>query len=176
MTLELRKISSAALSGIRSKSLGGTPFAEFPFVTKEDRGVMLACALTGMARRSLPHAPAFSFDAPTAGTGKTLLGQCSLRLCGSTPTVIPECRDEEELRKRLLAALREGKPGILLDNIRGQFGSAALEAFLTSEHYSDRVLGVSTIVTLTTNVLVLISGNNFQPKGDLYRRHPDGTH
>ncbi len=131
---------------------------------------MLACVLTGMVRRSLPHAPAFSFDAPTAGTGKTLLGQCSLRLCGSTPTVIPECRDEEELRKRLLAALREGKPGILLDNIRGQFGSAALEAFLTSEHYSDRVLGVSTMLTVPTNVLLLISGNNFQPKGDLYRR------
>jgi hypothetical protein len=147
-----------------------TPFAEFPFVTKEDRGVMLACVLTGIMRRSLPRAPAFSFDAPAAGSGKTLLGQCSLRICGSSPTVIPECRDEEELRKRLLAALREGKPGILLDNIRGQFGSAALEAFLTSELYSDRVLGVSQIVTLPTNVLLMISGNNFHPKGDLYRR------
>ena len=147
-----------------------TPFAEFPFVTKEDRGVMVACVLTGIMRRSLPHAPAFSFDAPASGSGKTLLGQCSLRICGSTPTIIPECRDEEELRKRLLAALREGKPGILLDNIRGQFGSAALEAFLTSELYSDRVLGVSQIVTLPTNVLLMISGNNFHPKGDLYRR------
>lgn len=133
-----------------------TPFAEFPFETKEDRAVMLACLLTGMVRRSLPHAPAFSFDAPAAGTGKTLLGQCVMRLCGAVPTVIPECRDEEELRKRLLAALREGKPGILLDNIRGQFGSAALEAFLTSEHYADRVLGVSLILTLPTNVLLLI--------------------
>ena len=147
-----------------------TPFADFPFVTKEDRGVMLACLLTAMVRRSLPHAPAFSFDAPAAASGKTLLGQCVLRLCGAIPTVIPECRDEEELRKRLLAALREGKPGILLDNIRGQFGSAALEAFLTSEHYADRVLGVSAILTLPTNVMLLISGNNFHPKGDLYRR------
>ena len=147
-----------------------TAFAEFPFVAKEDRGVMLACVLTGIVRRSLPRAPAFSFDAPTAGSGKSLLGQCVLRLCGSTPTVIPECREEDELRKRLLAALREGKPGILLDNIRGQFGSAALEAFLTSEDYSDRVLGVSQMLSLPTNVLLLITGNNFHPKGDLYRR------
>jgi hypothetical protein len=56
-------------------------------------------------------------------------------------TIIPECRDEEELRKRLVAALREGRLVILLDNIRGQFGSAALEAFLTSELYSDREFG-----------------------------------
>ena len=99
-----------------------TPFAEFPFVTKEDRGVMLACVLTGIMRRSLPHAPAFSFDAPTSGSGKTLLAQCSMRICGCPPTVTPACQEEDEMRKRLLAALREGKPGILLDNIRGQFG------------------------------------------------------
>lgn len=147
-----------------------TPFSSFPFVTKEDRAVMLSCVLPGIIRPNLPRAPAFSFDAPTAGSGKTLLGLCVLRLCGSTPTVIPECREEDELRKRLLAALREGKPGILLDNIRGQFGSASLEAFLTAESYSDRVLGVSQIVTLPTNVLLMISGNNFHAKGDLYRR------
>jgi hypothetical protein len=93
-----------------------------------------------------------------------------LRLCGSPPDMVPECRDEEELRKRLLSALRQGRPGILLDNIRGQFGSAALEGFLTSELYTDRVLGVSQMLSLPTNVLFLISGNNFHPKGDLYRR------
>ena len=116
------------------------PFSKFPFVTKEDRGVMVACILTAVIRRILPRAPAFSFDAPAAGTGKTLLGQCMLRLCGSPPDMVPECRDEEELRKRLLSTLRQGRPGILLDNIRGQFGSAALEGFLTSELYTDRVL------------------------------------
>ena len=147
-----------------------TPFAEFPFVSKEDKGVMLACVLTGIMRRSLPKAPAFSFDAPASGSGKTLLAQCSMRICGGPPTVTPACEQEDEMRKRLLAALREGKPAILLDNIRGQFGSAALEAFLTSELYSDRVLGVSQIQMLPTNVLLMISGNNFHPKGDLYRR------
>ena len=58
----------------------------------------------------------------------------------------------------------------MLDNIRGQFGSAALEAFLTSELYADRVLGASQLVTLPTSVLLMISGNNFHAKGDLYRR------
>ena len=73
-------------------------------------------------------------------------------------------------RKRLLSTLRQGRPGILLDNIRGQFGSAALEGFLTTELYTDRVLQVSQMLSLPTNVLFMISGNNFHPKGDLYRR------
>lgn len=146
------------------------PFAEFPFVGNDDRGVMLAAILTAVVRATLPGAPAFSFDAPVAGTGKTLLAQCLQRICGSPPCIIPECRDEEELRKRLLAKLREGKPSVLFDNIRGSFGSAALEGFLTCPTYSDRLLGQSQILALPTNVLVLISGNNFQPKGDLHRR------
>ena len=146
------------------------PFREFPFVTKDDRAVMLACILTAAVRATLPQAPAFSYDAPMAASGKTLLAKCTLRLCGSPPAVVPECRDEVEFRKRLLAVLRHGKPGILLDNIRSQFGSAALEGFLTSEHYTDRVLGVSQMLSLPTNVLVLISGNKFHPKGDLNRR------
>ncbi len=127
--------------------------------------MMVACILTAIMRRVLPRAPAFSFDAPVAGTGKTLLGQCMLRLCGSAPDVVPECRDEEEFRKRLLSALRQGQPGILLDNIRGQFGSAALEALLTTERYSDRVLGASQMLSLPTNLLLLISGNNFHRRG-----------
>ncbi len=146
------------------------PFKLFPFVTAHDQGVAVASVLTALVRRSLPSAPGFSFDAPTAGTGKTLLAQCVLSLMGAVPQVVPECREEEELRKRLLAALREGKPGLLLDNIRDVFGSSALEAFLTSEYYCDRVLGVSEMLSFPTDILLLISGNNFMPKGDLWRR------
>jgi hypothetical protein len=46
------------------------PFAEFPFVSDSDRGVMLAALLTAFIRRILPFAPAFSADAPQAGSGE----------------------------------------------------------------------------------------------------------
>jgi hypothetical protein len=146
------------------------PFAEFPYASLGDRGSALAAILTAIVRRSLPRAPAFSFDAPSAGSGKTLLATCIAELAGGAVAVIPECREEEELRKRLLSSLRAGQPSILLDNVKGQFASSALEAFLTDDHYSDRVLGVSQMLRLPTNVLVLISGNNFVPRGDLWRR------
>jgi hypothetical protein len=155
------------------KKAGATlwaPFAEFPFVDDTARSVMLAAILTAIIRQTLPLAPAFSFDAPAAGTGKTLLAFCLLALCGMDRQAIPECRDEEEVRKRLLSTLRSGQPGVLFDNIRGQFGSAALEAMLTTQVYSDRLLGGSRMLALPTAVLVLISGNNFRPSGDLWRR------
>ncbi len=146
------------------------PFAEFPYASLEDRGAAVAAILTATVRRTLPRAPAFSFDAPSAGSGKTLLATCIAELAGGEVAVIPECRNEEELRKRLLSSLRAGQPSILLDNVKGQFASSALEAFLTDDHYSDRMLGVSQMLRLPTNVLVLISGNNFVPRGDLWRR------
>jgi hypothetical protein len=146
------------------------PFAEFPFVDREARSVMMAAILTAVVRPTLALAPAFAFDAPSSGTGKTLLGHCLLALCGMPRQAIPDCRNEEETRKRLLSALRSGQACILLDNIRGQFGSAALEAMLTTEVFSDRILGGSIMLALPTNTLVLISGNNFRQSGDLWRR------
>lgn len=147
-----------------------TPFAEFPFVDAVSRGVMLAAVLTAAIRQILPLAPAFLFDAPAAGSGKTLLAKCLAALCGMDPTVIPETRSEQEFTKRLLAALRSGRPVLLFDNIRGEFRSPSLEAMLTAATYGDRVLGASVILELPTTALVLISGNNFRAAGDLWRR------
>lgn len=146
------------------------PVAEFPFVSNVDRAVAVAAMLTATVRRTLPKAPAFSFDAPVAGSGKTLLATCIAELAGGDVAAMPECREEDEFRKRLLSLLREGQPAFLLDNVKGQFKSSALEAFLTEEYFSDRVLAASQTLRLRTNILMLISGNNFIPQGDLWRR------
>lgn len=146
------------------------PFSEFPYASDEDRGAIVAAILTATVRRALPRAPAINFDAPSAGSGKTLLAICIAELAGGEVAVISGCQDEEELRKRLWSSLRAGHVSILLDNVKGQFTSAAFEAFLTDDNYSDRLLGASQMLPLPTNVLVLVSGNNFQPRGDLWRR------
>jgi hypothetical protein len=129
----------------------------------------VAAILTALVRRTLPLAPAFSFDAPVASSGKTLLAQCVAELSGAEPNIVPECEDGE-IRKRLLSVLMDGTPVVLFDNIKGSFKSSALEAFLTARQYSDRMLGISKMVKVPTNVLVLISGNNFVPVSDLWRR------
>lgn len=59
----------------------------------------------------LPTAPAFAFDAPVQGSGKTLLAKCVGALMeGRVPDVWPHTagRDDEETRKRLFTMLRSG--------------------------------------------------------------------
>ena len=48
------------------------------------------------------------YTAPVWGSGKTLLASCVAELAGEEPKVMPSLDDEDELRKRLLAAAREG--------------------------------------------------------------------
>jgi hypothetical protein len=148
-----------------------TPFQHFPFVGPVDRGVMLATLLTAAARPGLPTAPATLFDSPTAGSGKTKLTNCVSILAGLPQHEgMPAAMQEDELRKRLLAVAGECRPVMVIDNLVGHLDSAALCAFLTSEYYSDRVLGQSQNLRFPNVSLLLLNGNNVRLVGDLNRR------
>jgi len=147
------------------------PFRSFPFADRIDCAVMLAALLTAVIRSVLPTAPAFAFDAPVQGAGKTLLARCVSGLAGDAkPSVHPHVYAEDEIRKRLFALLRQGASSLVWDNVLGEFDSASMAAFLTSPEFSDRVLGASLSVTLPNRVLVMITGNNLLLAGDMVRR------
>lgn len=147
------------------------PVAQFPFVGAQDRAVTLAAMLTAVLRGSLPSAPGFAFDAPSAGSGKTLLAKViGILATGEEPSVSPPCSDENEMRKRLFALLRDGQQVILLDNLREPLGGESLDAFLTASTYGDRVLGVSETERLPNRALFLCTGNNIRLVGDTTRR------
>lgn len=147
------------------------PFTEFPFVDLVDRSVMLTALLTAAVRPVLPTAPAFAFDAPIQGSGKSLLAACVSAMAGAAkPSVHPHTRDEDEIRKRLFAVLRSGVGAMVWDNVLGEFNSASMAALLTAPEYSDRILGASQSVTLPNRLLVLITGNNLAVAGELPRR------
>jgi hypothetical protein len=82
----------------------------------------------------------------------------------------PDSGNDEELRKRLFSSLLAGSSVIVIDNIAGEFDSPSLATLVTSETYSDRVLGKSRNATVPSSALVLLSGNNLLLKGDLPRR------
>ncbi|MEA5098528.1 MAG: hypothetical protein VB032_08345, partial [Burkholderiaceae bacterium] len=148
------------------------PVRYFPFDSPIDQTVMFTAMLTAVMRALLPTAPGFGFDAPIQASGKTLLIKVLATLKGDSPTISPQpdARSDEEMRKRVFAVLLTGSGTIVIDNIIGEFDSPSLAAALTSEHYSDRVLGKSRSETVPTNALVLVSGNNLILKGDLPRR------
>ena len=147
------------------------PFKDFPFVSPADRSVMVTALLTAAVRPVLPTAPAFLFSATTAGSGKTLLTNSLAAMAGADePAVFPPSDNEEETRKRMLAALREAKPVVIIDNVERKLESASICALLTSRIYSDRLLGSSLTLSVSTRALIMASGNNIALVGDLNRR------
>ncbi len=147
------------------------PLALFPLVDAVSNGVALHGLLSAALRASLPTAPGVGFDAPAAGSGKTLLARCiGILAMGSEPSILPPADTDEEARKRLFAVLREGHRVVLWDNLREPLGSASLDAFLTAPTFSDRVLGSSETVTLPNRALFIATGNNLRMTSDTCRR------
>ncbi len=149
------------------------PFNDFPLCGPDDWGVLLAALLTAAVRPAIPTSPAFGFDAPVQASGKTLLAMCvGMLTSGFTPTVWPHThgRDDEEIRKRLFTALRNGDRAIVWDNVTGTFDSAAMAAALTAPNFTDRVLGKSERMSIPNRAVILMTGNNLTLTGDMPRR------
>jgi hypothetical protein len=152
------------------------PLKEFPVAEGDiTRSVMLAYLLTGLIRPLLPLAPCFVISATTAGTGKGLfIDIANLILHGVPPATMAALSGnhaEEEERKRITSVLLRGVGSIHIDNISEHgLGSDALNSLMTSEEWSDRVLGSNTTTTIPSRVLIAASGNNVQVRGDMVRR------
>lgn len=149
------------------------PFRDFPFCGPLDRAVFLAALLTSAVRPVLSLAPGFAFDAPSQGSGKTLLARCVAALMqGSEPSVWPHTagRDDEEIRKRIFSALRAGLRVLIWDNITGVFDSSAMAACMTSPVFTDRILGQSISSSVPNKLMIIFTGNNVLLQGEMPRR------
>jgi hypothetical protein len=147
------------------------PFSEFPFAGDADKGGALAAALTAVLRPVLPTAPMFVFDAPTQGSGKTLLSMAVGALAGGAQLMAPlPAKDESEVRKVLLSVLLEAPRAVVFDNQWGMLDSAVLAGMLTSEVFGGRLLGTNTNLKAPTSVLVMVTGNNVILGGETPRR------
>jgi hypothetical protein len=147
------------------------PFERFPFVDEYARAAHLSALLTAAIRPAIPTSPAFGYDAPTQGSGKTLLADCvALLTTGIKPDVFPPLNDDAEMRKRLFSSLLVGDRVIVLDNIVGTFDSASMAAMLTAPQFKDRVLAKSEVSSVPNNAVVLLTGNNMVLAGDMARR------
>jgi putative DNA primase/helicase len=142
-----------------------------PFVTPTDRSVALSAIFTTLDRRNMATAPMHALTAPSAGTGKTLLVDAIAVLATGRPMpVIAQGRTEEELEKRLAAALLAGDAAISIDNCEHALQSSFLCQALTQQHLNIRLLGLSKVVETPVNASIFATGNNLTIVGDLTRR------
>jgi len=146
-------------------------FAEFPFVDEAARAVVFSAILSGLVGQVLPAIPLHAFDAPTAGTGKSLLSEAvGAIVLGHKPSAMNQGKEEAEDEKRLATALRAGDRVIWIDNVERPITGDTICSILTQESVLLRILGKSEQVALPCNVLVMATGNNLTIGGDVTRR------
>ena len=145
---------------------------EFPFGGDVDRAVALSAMITPVVRGAFAVAPMHSTKAPVAGSGKSYLFDVVAAICtGQRMPVMAAGASEEELEKRLGAALLTGQPLICIDNVNGELKGDALCQAIERSLVEIRILGKSERVRIEARGTSLFStGNNVTIVGDLCRR------
>tara|TARA_R110000824_G_scaffold86174_1_gene213484 strand:- start:342 stop:2771 length:2430 start_codon:yes stop_codon:yes gene_type:complete len=144
---------------------------DFPFGGDAHKSVAIAAMLTAVGRFGIEGpTPLFLFDAHTAGSGKGLLSNVVSILCTGRSAPVLSLRDDTETEKRITAHLCSGQRVILLDNVSGTMGGPALDAALTADIWSGRILGQSALVEVPNRATWIATGNNVAIRGDLSRR------
>jgi 5S rRNA maturation endonuclease (ribonuclease M5) len=146
---------------------------EVSFTDARGKAVSVAGMVSLYVNQLLPEQslrPCFIFVANAEGAGKTLLVLCLVTpTLGAAPT---GCKADEdaEVRKLLLTAVREARPVLFIDNVKGRLSSEPLEAFLSAPVWSDRILGVSESFTADNLTTVFVTGNGMTVSPDMRRR------
>lgn len=145
---------------------------DFPFATPSDAAHALGLMLLPFVRPLIDGpTPLHLIDAPTQGTGKSLLARvCLIPAAGIAISATAGTRDEEEWRKKIASALLEGRPYVFLDNLSRKVDSDALAAVLLSREWNDRALGRLGNVNLPVSCLWLATANNAELSRDITRR------
>lgn len=144
---------------------------DFEFTDEESKTAVISAMLTGVTRRLLPTAPAFCFDAPKRGSGKTLLADTiGTIITGGAITTMNMGNNEEEFEKRMGVILFRGEPAVLIDNVERPVSGELVCSMLTKDETGARILGQSEMPKCATNILIMFTGNNTTFKGDMVRR------
>ena len=146
--------------------------AEFPFDTDADFCNALALVLTPLVRPIIEGPiPLAVITAPQVGTGKSLLGEIvCLIATGHSPELMQYTMQEDEIRKKITAALLQSAQIIMFDNIAVPLMSSTLASALTSIEWGDRILGQSKNVRLPQRATWIANGNNMRIGEELIRR------
>jgi hypothetical protein len=145
---------------------------DFPFADDASRSAWLVTLLTLIGRQAFTGpTPMLVVAANLRGTGKTLL----VDMIGTIATgrSVPRRTaptEEAEWRKALLGIAIGCLPIVLIDNVKTRINSAALDAALTGESISDRILGRNEELQLPFNTVLATTANNPSVSTDIVRR------
>jgi DNA polymerase family A len=169
--LDIPDDPTAAEAGAAARFLAGEWLGNMPFRDDSSRASALALVLTPFIRGLVPLVPLAVVSGLQPGVGKGLLGDCvSILATGHVQPPLPYVTDDEdEIRKQITAAFRQGTDLFCFDEAHDLKG-AALSRALTSITYTDRILGVSKMAEFPNRVTWMSLGNNVEVNADVARR------
>jgi putative DNA primase/helicase len=147
--------------------------ADFPFTSDAERAHAIAFMILPFVRILIKGpTPIHLFEAPNAGTGKSLIVEVL-----AIPTLGPravafmaEGEHGDEWRKRITAALRHAPPFFVIDNISRTLDSGALASMVTAGVIEDRILQTSNLATIPIRCAIAVTGNNPTLSKEMIRR------
>ncbi len=144
---------------------------DFAFVGAADKAHAVALLLLFFARDLIDaDMPLHLIEKPEVGTGAGKLADCCMiPALGGRQSVITDCNDEDEWRKRIFATLLSAPEAVLLDNVV-KITSHHLAALFTTKRFKDRMLGISRMVDLPVDMPWVATGNNPEIGYDIVRR------
>ena len=142
---------------------------------RADESAFLAALRTAVCRPSIDLAPGVLIKAAAmsgAGTGKGLLARAIGYIAfGREPFAITTGGSQKELEKRIVAELLTGNSMLYIDNVNNTaLKSDLLASVLTERPTRTRILQKSEVRSLSTNTLVVLTGNGLSMAEDLARR------
>jgi putative DNA primase/helicase len=145
---------------------------DFPFDDEADQANALALLLTVVLRHAFGlKSPLFALDAPSPGSGKSLLASVAAVLAtGDEPAMYALPESEAELRKAITAHLDTGARAVIFDNVTRTLRSSALASVLTCDVWEDRLLGRTERVRLPQQAVWIATGNNMAFDREIARR------
>lgn len=146
---------------------------DFPFDCQASRAHAHALLLSPLIQSTAADpTPLFLIDAPTAGSGKSLLALVAGIICtGVVPDFTTAPTKVEEWPKKITAILSAGPSLVVFDNLGYCLQSPELAMVITSRVWKERVFGTNTETAILPNRAVwVVTGNNIQLGGDIARR------
>jgi hypothetical protein len=145
---------------------------EFPYADQASYANAIAAMLTPIIKPAIDApAPLAIFDAPQAGTGKSLLCDViAIIASGRAGEMFSAPRDEDEWRKVITTALMTGTLVVIFDNVTRPLESGDLCSVLTASTWADRAMRTHSKIVLPVKATFLASGNNVRLAGDMPRR------
>ena len=147
-------------------------FAEFPFTANSGKAHAIAMLLLPFVIDLIDGpTPLHFIEAPSPGTGKTLLAfAVGTAVTGRPMAPKTESRQEDEWRRTITGVLRGAPEFYLIDNVRERLDSAALASALTTNVWEDRIIQESRTIVLPVRNVWIGTGNNPSFSSEITRR------